>query len=167
MTVANCSGDSVVRKISILLLKAQSELEFVQKRMVLAEAARTPPQAIPDWQVKTTLHRVVQVLKAHRNEHFRDELDMRPASILITTLAAQAYRGEQDLMEAVLEAVELMPIYIRDTDDARRYLTRSSRVRTSPTAGAPSRCWRSASTSGSRSSPRTCATPPPSTAFRR
>lgn len=102
--------------------KAQSELEFVQKRMVLAEAARTPPQAIPDWQVKTTLHRVVQVLKAHRNEHFRDELDMRPASILITTLAAQAYRGEQDLMEAVLEAVELMPIYIRDTDDGPQVL---------------------------------------------
>jgi hypothetical protein len=102
--------------------KAQSELEFVQKRMVLAEAERTPPQAIPDWQVKTTLHRVVQVLKAHRNEHFRDELDMRPASILLTTLAAHAYRGEQDLMDAVLEAVELMPHYIKDTDDGPQVL---------------------------------------------
>jgi hypothetical protein len=97
--------------------KAQSELEFIQKRMVLAEAARTPPQAIPDWQVKTTLHEVVQVLKAHRNEHFRDELDMRPASILITTLAAHAYRGEQNLMDAVLDAVELMPQYIQETDE--------------------------------------------------
>ncbi len=76
--------------------KAQSQLEFVQKRMVLAEAARTPPQAIPDWKVKTTLHRVIQVLKAHRNEHFRSQLELRPASILITTLAAHAYRGEQD-----------------------------------------------------------------------
>jgi hypothetical protein len=97
--------------------KAQSQLEFLQKRMVLAEAARTPPQAIPDWEVKTTLHEVVQTLKAHRNEHFRDELDMRPASILITTLAAHAYRGEQDLMAAVLDAVELMPAYIEETDD--------------------------------------------------
>jgi hypothetical protein len=97
--------------------KAQSKLEFVQKRMVLAEAARTPPQEIPDWQVKTTLHEVVQVLKAHRNEHFRDELDMRPASILITTLAAHAYRGEQNLMDAVLDAVELMPHYIQETDE--------------------------------------------------
>jgi hypothetical protein len=102
--------------------KAQSELEFVQKRMVLAEAARTPPQAIPDWQVKTTLHRVIQVLKAHRNAHFRDELDMRPASILLTTLAAHAYRGERDLMDAVLEAVELMPHYIKDTDDGPQAL---------------------------------------------
>ena len=97
--------------------KAQSELEFVQKRMVLAEAAHTPPLAIPDWQVKTTLHRVVQVLKAHRNEHFRSELELRPASILITTLAAHAYRGEQELMEAVLDTVELMPTYIQDTED--------------------------------------------------
>jgi hypothetical protein len=102
--------------------KAQSQLEFVQKRMVLAEAARTPPQAIPEWEVKTTLHRVVQVLKAHRNEHFRDELEMRPASILITTLAAYAYRGEQDLMDAVLDAVELMPGYILDTDDGPQVL---------------------------------------------
>jgi hypothetical protein len=102
--------------------KAQSEVEFVQKRMVLAEAARTPPQAIPDWQVKTTLHRVVQVLKAHRNEYFRDELDMRPASILLTTLAGHAYRGDQVLMDAVLEAVELMPDYIKDTDDGPQVL---------------------------------------------
>jgi hypothetical protein len=97
--------------------KAQSELEFVQKRMVLAEAARTPPQAIPEWQVKTTLHWVVQVLKVHRNVHFRNELDMRPASILITTLAAHAYRGEQDLMDAVLDAVDLMPQYVQETDE--------------------------------------------------
>jgi hypothetical protein len=97
--------------------KSQSQLEYLQKRAVLAEAAHTPPQAIPDWQVKTTLHLLVQVLKAHRNEHFRDQLELRPASILITTLAAHAYRGEQDLMSAVLDAVELMPACIEETDD--------------------------------------------------
>jgi hypothetical protein len=80
-----------------------------------SEAAHTPPQQIPDWEVKTTLHRVVQVLKLHRNEHFRDDLDARPASILVTTLAAHAYRGEQDLYEALLQTVELMPQYIRRT----------------------------------------------------
>jgi hypothetical protein len=97
--------------------KQQTELEFIAKRMRLAEAASTPPQQIPEWEVKTTLHHVVQVLKAHRNEHFRDELNMRPASILITTLAAHAYRGEQNLFDAVLEAVELMPSYIQETDE--------------------------------------------------
>jgi hypothetical protein len=95
--------------------KGQAEPEFITKRARMAEAAHTPPQEIPEWEVKTTLHRVVQVLKLHRNEHFRDDLEARPASILITTLAADAYRGEQDLYEALLQTVELMPQYITRT----------------------------------------------------
>lgn len=94
--------------------KLQAESEFVAKRMRLAEAAHTAPQAIPDWEVKTTLQRVVQVLKVHRNEHFADDLDSRPPSILLTTLAAHAYRGEQNLYDAVLQAVELMPDYVQN-----------------------------------------------------
>jgi hypothetical protein len=95
--------------------KHQAEAEYVAKRLRLAEAAHTAPQAIPEWEVKTTLHRVVQVLKLHRNEYFRNDLDSRPASILITTLAAHAYRGEQNLYDAVLEAVELMPQYVQES----------------------------------------------------
>jgi hypothetical protein len=95
--------------------KRQAETEFITKRARLAEAARTPPQEIPDWEVKTTLHRVVQVLKLHRNEHFGDDLESRPASILVTTLAALAYRGEQALYDALLETVELIPQYVTRT----------------------------------------------------
>jgi hypothetical protein len=95
--------------------KAAAHTEFVEKRAMLAEAARTPPQEIPDWEVKTTLHRVVQVLKLHRNHHFREDLRSRPASILLTTLAAHAYRGEQDLYDALLQTVELMPNYVTST----------------------------------------------------
>jgi hypothetical protein len=95
--------------------RLQAETEFVTKRARLAEAAHTPRQEIPDWEVKTTLHGVVQVLKLHRNQHFRDDLDSRPASILITTLAALAYRGEQSLYDALLQTVELMPQYVART----------------------------------------------------
>lgn len=94
--------------------KHQAEAEFLAKRARLAEAERTAPQAIPDWQVKTTLHRVVQILKLHRNQYFRDDLDKRPASILVTTLAAMAYRGEQNLHDSLLQTVELMPSFITE-----------------------------------------------------
>jgi hypothetical protein len=97
--------------------KRQAKAEFMAKRLRLAEAAHTTPEAIPDWEIKTTLHRVVQVLKLHRNEYFRDDLDARPASILVTTLAGNAYRGEQNLYDAVLEAVELMPEYVQENGD--------------------------------------------------
>lgn len=96
--------------------RRQAETEFAAKRIRLAEAARTEPLAIPEWEVKTTLHRVVQVLKLHRNEYFRDDLDLRPASILVTTLAAHSYRGEKDLYDALLQTVELMPEYVERTE---------------------------------------------------
>lgn len=86
--------------------------EFRAERHRLAEAARTDPEDIPESLVKTTLQRVVQVLKCHRDLHFADELDQRPASILITTLAAHAYAGEQELYDALLQTVRVMPDYI-------------------------------------------------------
>ena len=94
--------------------KGRAAAEFVAKRARLAAATHIPPQAIPDWEVKTNLQRVVQVLKLHRNEHFRNDLDARPASILLTTLAGHAYGGDQDLYEAVLHTVEGMPAYIQE-----------------------------------------------------
>jgi len=96
--------------------KRQAHTEFLAKRAHLAEAAHIPPQEIPEWEVKTTLHRVVQVLKLHRNQYFQDDLDARPASILVTTLAAHAYRSRRDLYTALLETVETMPDHIIETD---------------------------------------------------
>jgi len=95
--------------------KLQAAAEFITKRARLAEAAHTAPEAIPEWEVRTTLHRLVQVLKLHRNEFFRANLDARPASILLTTLAAHAYTRERNLYDAAMQAVELMPQYIERT----------------------------------------------------
>jgi hypothetical protein len=67
-----------------------------------------------EWEVKTTLQRVVQVLKAHRDFHFADDLDDRPPSILITTLAAYACGGETDLFDATLKAVTHMSDFIEE-----------------------------------------------------
>jgi hypothetical protein len=86
--------------------------ELTAKRSRLAEAERTAPEDIPEYRVRTTLQRVVQVLKHHRSMYFANYPDLRPASILVTTLAAHSYRGEQDLYAALLETVELMPDYI-------------------------------------------------------
>jgi hypothetical protein len=91
--------------------------ELVQKQVRLAEAERVPPERVPLHTIKTTLQRVVQVLKVHRNRYFADDLDSRPASILITTLAAHAYQGEASLEQAVLDTVRAMPGLVRYEDD--------------------------------------------------
>lgn len=55
---------------------------------------------------KTVLQRIVQILKRHRDMMFRNDTDDKPISIIITTLAARAYRGEKDLLEGLVNVVD-------------------------------------------------------------
>ena len=76
---------------------------------------------MPDWPVKTTLQQTVQALKRHRDIYFTEALDLRPASIIITTLAAHAYRGSGgDLYEVLDDITDRMPGFVRL--DGQRYI---------------------------------------------
>lgn len=55
---------------------------------------------------KTVLQRIVQILKRHRDMMFRYDKDDKPISIIITTLAARAYKGEKDLLEGLVNVVD-------------------------------------------------------------
>lgn len=91
----------------------QMAAELAERRTEAAKAASVEVEQVPTWQVRTTLQRVVQVLKAHRNHFFADDDPDRPPSILITTLAAQAFQGERQLLEAVMNAASRMPSLIQ------------------------------------------------------
>lgn len=43
----------------------------------------------------------IQLLKRHRDVVFNERQDVAPASIIITTLAAKAYKSELDLLDAI------------------------------------------------------------------
>jgi hypothetical protein len=81
-------------------------------RRIEAKARAENVDDIPNWEVRSTLQRIVQVLKWHCYSAFADDIDNRPPSILITTLAAWAYRGQQNLGTALLEVIDGMPNYI-------------------------------------------------------
>ena len=68
---------------------------------------------VPIWEVRTTLQRLVQILKWHTMLYFADDPDNRPPSILITTLAAHAYGGEPDLFTAARRALAGMTEHIK------------------------------------------------------
>jgi hypothetical protein len=70
---------------------------------------------VPTYRVKTPLQRSVQLLKRHRDQMFLDDPDGKPISIIITTLAALAYGGEDDLAEALSGILERMDTYVRST----------------------------------------------------
>ena len=73
----------------------KAEFGLIRKSMAVAD--------VPNWFVKTTLQRSVQALKRHRDLYFTNSLDDKPASIIITTLAARAYKGGGDLYEVLVD----------------------------------------------------------------
>ncbi len=85
-------------------------------RAQLAADLNRAVEDVPQWLVRTTLQRVVQLLKLHRDNFFQDNLQDKPASILITTLATHAYSGESDLFEAFRKVARALPFHIERRD---------------------------------------------------
>lgn len=93
---------------------AQMERELAEKRAVVAK--KMDVEDVPAWWVKTTLQRTIQALKRHRDLYFADRPDDRPASVIITTLAASAYAGSGPLYEVLLDVATKMPTLIERRD---------------------------------------------------
>lgn len=94
--------------------RSKMEVVFLQKRAALAESMSASVEEVPDWKVKTPLQRCVQILKRHRDIYFEKSLDIRPASITLTTLAAHAYRNEEDIFDALIGIADRMPNFIEN-----------------------------------------------------
>ncbi|MEY2563336.1 MAG: hypothetical protein QOH88_1529 [Verrucomicrobiota bacterium] len=92
--------------------KARMAVIFTEKKAALAETLMAAVEEVPDWQVKTPLQRSVQILKRHRDVYFRTREEVRPISIILTTLAAHAYRNEPDIFDALEGIAAAMPKYI-------------------------------------------------------
>ena len=68
--------------------------------------------AVPSFEWKTPLQRVIQLLKRHRDVMFRPNPDLAPISMIITTLATHAYDAETNVYEALLNVVQRMPDFV-------------------------------------------------------
>jgi hypothetical protein len=61
-------------------------------------------EEIKDYEVRTPLQRVIQLLKRHRDIRYGEDED-RPISIIITTLAAKSYQNESNIEKALFNVV--------------------------------------------------------------
>lgn len=77
-----------------------------QQTRILLEKAQVDD--VPLFKKKTPLQRVIQILKRHRDNWSKDNPDLKPISIIITTLAARAYNGETDIVAALSNVLEKM-----------------------------------------------------------
>ena len=67
---------------------------------------------LPYYRWKTPLQRSIQFLKRHRDTMFKYDEESKPISIIITTLAAAAYRGENDIVSALGNILNTMDKFI-------------------------------------------------------
>lgn len=61
---------------------------------------------------KTKLQKAVQILKRHRDVMFEKDIDNKPISIIITTLAGQIYKGESTILDTLLGFVNGVESYL-------------------------------------------------------
>jgi len=81
----------------------------------LAEAQVDPA---PIYRSKTPLQQVVQLLKRHRDVMFADNCEAKPVSIILTTIAAQAYLEGESLAETMVRVLAaLEDVRASDTDE--------------------------------------------------
>lgn len=80
--------------------------ELLNKRIIIEKVASIDD--IPTYKWKTPLQQAIQILKRHRDVMFLDTPKGKPISIIITTLAAEAYLGELEVTEAITNILNRM-----------------------------------------------------------
>ncbi|MHB1462446.1 MAG: nucleotide-binding domain-containing protein [Armatimonadota bacterium] len=96
--------------------KSCMQTQFDAQRLLQARNMEASVERVPEHKIKTPLQRAIQILKRHRDVMFTNDSDDRPISIIITTLAAQAYSNEADLLDSLLSIVDGMPAHIEERD---------------------------------------------------
>jgi hypothetical protein len=92
--------------------RRRMEQQLMAERQRVAMSKRLDIEEVPDWQVKTTLQQAVQALKRHRDIYFAAHLEDRPASIILTTSAALAYAGGDDLYDVLRDVTAKMADFV-------------------------------------------------------
>jgi len=95
---------------------------FYNQKRLLAERMNMKIEELENYKVKTILQKVIQILKRHRDNFFENNIDYKPSSIIISTLAAKAYKGETELELALKNIINNMTSYIEKIGNEYRIL---------------------------------------------
>lgn len=78
----------------------------------LEKAYSAQKMEIEEYAKKKPLQRAIQLIKMRRNIYFNESLENAPASIILTTLAAQFYNGEVSISETFENVIEQLNNYV-------------------------------------------------------
>jgi hypothetical protein len=89
----------------------------LRKRELMRKSLRAGTEPIPDYEVRTPLQSAIMILKRHRDIMFITRSDERPISIILTTLSAHAYNGEDKISDALFAILTNMDRFIERSQD--------------------------------------------------
>ena len=95
----------------IAWFKDRMRVSLEHAKRLHAESIRAEVEEIEDFDVRTPLQRIIQILKRHRDMRYNGDPD-KPISIIITTLAARSYDDEFNLVNAMLTVLSRMREFI-------------------------------------------------------
>lgn len=77
---------------------------------------------IKEYHLKTPLQKAIQILKRHRDIMFKDDTKHRkPISIIITTIAAELYGNEDNIVDTLTNILENAELYIKKNMKGSEY----------------------------------------------
>lgn len=85
-----------------------------KQKKIYAEKNSVEIDKVPDFKIKTPLQQSIQLLKRHRDICFQGDDDNAPISIIITTLSATCYNGEENVYEAMCNILSTMERHIEN-----------------------------------------------------
>lgn len=102
-------GEWFKSRMAVVLARRKRELvESLRQRGVTASV-----EQLPDFRVRTPLQAAVMILKRHRDNMFAQEADLKPISVIITTLSGHAYVQEDTIAGALFSILNGMDRYIQ------------------------------------------------------
>lgn len=67
---------------------------------------------VPEYEIKTTLQIAIEILKRYRDIKFQEMPDIKPISIILTTLMAKIYTGKENVYELIEKFSKEYTMYI-------------------------------------------------------
>lgn len=90
------------------------------QKVTIKEAAEI--QSIKRNKLKTTLQKAIILLKRHRDLMFENDLDNKPISIIITTLAALSYNNSESICDTLEHFFSFVPSYLESNKNDGTYV---------------------------------------------
>ena len=72
---------------------------------------------VPEYKIKTALQIAIEILKRYRDIKFKDTPDIKPISIILTTLMARIYTGKENVYELIEKFSKEYVLYLEKDEN--------------------------------------------------